>query len=376
MSTTTPTKYRHVVLETKEIPVGLIIPNPRNPRPFFMLSDNDPSLKNMADSMRITGQHETAAVYEIRNHYDLGDMPGTYMLLKGERRWRTTQIAGLETLRCDVFATPEDLAHELELLGQETAFKEDWGKFYTMKFAWELSQTLQLPVTHHEIIARTGLKVYDLQQADKVFRLEPTIQSLAAAYEEEMYLQRVNGDRKSSGRLVGSGVRTKEFTFAKAAVVYEIFIALRERFPTLVKDYDDEELQRRLSIKVTQQQASYRQLEALLSMIRSYKMESGNVPRGLITEISEIVSTTKTVGSALKSTSHSDAQLFNKSIASMVALERRMAKFSKGVNQIGQDLPMLIESRTHLLQMLRTLNDIERAVDKHIQMTKANNNDR
>lgn len=89
----------------RRIPLNKIQPGRFQPRKHF----EQAALEDLADSIRRTGQVETAIVN------DLGD--GTFELIAGERRWRACKIAERKTLRASVVQiTDMKLLAELALL--------------------------------------------------------------------------------------------------------------------------------------------------------------------------------------------------------------------------------------------------------------------
>src|SRR4030095_2180513 len=72
--------------ELREIPVDLIAPNPRQPRPAF----DEASLVALADSLRERGVLQPVLVRPVAG--------GTYELIAGERRWRAAQLARFGTI--------------------------------------------------------------------------------------------------------------------------------------------------------------------------------------------------------------------------------------------------------------------------------------
>ena len=70
--------------ELRELPVGLIKPNPKQPRTQF-----DPeALAGLASSIQSSGVVQPLLVRPLHD--------GSYELIAGERRWRAAQEAGLE----------------------------------------------------------------------------------------------------------------------------------------------------------------------------------------------------------------------------------------------------------------------------------------
>lgn len=81
-----------------EVPVRAITPNPLQPRGFF----DEQALKELADSIREHGLIQPLIV--VRSGED------QYTLIAGERRWRASQLAGLEVVPVVVKdAAPEQM---------------------------------------------------------------------------------------------------------------------------------------------------------------------------------------------------------------------------------------------------------------------------
>ena len=72
-------------MEMKEIPITQIIPNPLQPREIF----DKEKLKELAATIADVGVLQPILV-RPRN--------GRYEIIAGERRWKATQIAGIDTI--------------------------------------------------------------------------------------------------------------------------------------------------------------------------------------------------------------------------------------------------------------------------------------
>jgi ParB family chromosome partitioning protein len=97
--------------ELRELPVGLIKPNPNQPRKTF-----DPeSLAGLASSIEISGIVQPLLVRPLHD--------GSYELIAGERRWRAAQQAGLEKVPA-VVRDPEE-AERLQAALIENMVRED-----------------------------------------------------------------------------------------------------------------------------------------------------------------------------------------------------------------------------------------------------------
>lgn len=354
---------RFNILGYAEIDPENIQRHPKNPRPAFHLSDDDPGLKALGDSIKVDGQHRPAVVYELVGHYEDEDQPGVYRLYQGERRWRACKIAGVEKLRCFVVATPKNLAEEMDWLGVEEAFKQDWQPFFVLKYCHDLAQEHGVPVHSAEISAKTGVSMSDLKIAEKMFKLEPAIQYYAAEYEELMYEQLVKGKRKRGSRLSGAGVRSKEFPVTKAAAVYDIFAALREHCSILVKEYSDLELQQMIAQKATRG-ATLDDLQKLHGQIRQL---GKNPPPGLLTEIDELLKNEdRAIKPFLRNTGVEESGKLNKFMQRSRNTRRIAAELVDVMEQVGSDPDDLEEVRTEALELIRDVSEVERQITNRV----------
>jgi ParB family chromosome partitioning protein len=97
--------------ELRELPVGLIKPNPKQPRTRF-----DPeALAGLADSIGTSGVVQPLLVRPLAD--------GSYELVAGERRWRAAQQAGLEKVPAIVRASEQ--AERLQVALIENMVRED-----------------------------------------------------------------------------------------------------------------------------------------------------------------------------------------------------------------------------------------------------------
>lgn len=126
--------------ELREVPVGSISPNPRQPRRRF----DEQSLRALADSL---GERGVLQPVLVRPRPD-----GTYELVAGERRWRAAQIAGLEKIPALVRA--RDDAETLEVALIENMAREDLNPVEEARACAALVEELGL--TREEVGRRVG----------------------------------------------------------------------------------------------------------------------------------------------------------------------------------------------------------------------------
>ncbi len=87
-----------------EIAIGEIIPNPTQPRTKF----DDEALQELADSIRQLGVIQPITVKKADD--------GKYIIISGERRWRASQIVGLESLPVYIREADDENLHAMALV--------------------------------------------------------------------------------------------------------------------------------------------------------------------------------------------------------------------------------------------------------------------
>jgi ParB family chromosome partitioning protein len=87
-----------------EIAISEIIPNPTQPRTQF----DDEALQELASSIRQLGIIQPITVKKSEG--------GKYIIISGERRWRASQIVGLETLPAYIREADDENLHAMALV--------------------------------------------------------------------------------------------------------------------------------------------------------------------------------------------------------------------------------------------------------------------
>jgi ParB family transcriptional regulator, chromosome partitioning protein len=126
--------------ELRELPVELIVANPKQPRRRF----DEEALQALAGSLGERGVLQPVLVRAKPG--------GTYELVAGERRWRAAQIAGLEKI--PALVRPRDDAEALELALIENMAREDLNPVEQARACAALVEELGL--TREEVGRRVG----------------------------------------------------------------------------------------------------------------------------------------------------------------------------------------------------------------------------
>jgi ParB family chromosome partitioning protein len=126
--------------ELRELPVGLIKPNPNQPRKTF----DQESLAGLASSIEVSGIVQPLLVRPLHD--------GSYELIAGERRWRAAQQAGLEKVPA-VVRDPEE-AERLQAALIENMVREDLNPVDEARACAALVEDLGL--SKEELAKRVG----------------------------------------------------------------------------------------------------------------------------------------------------------------------------------------------------------------------------
>jgi ParB family transcriptional regulator, chromosome partitioning protein len=149
----------------EEVPVRAIRPNPRQPRQVF---DED-TLAELADSIAVVGLLQPVVVRKAG--------PGGYELIMGERRWRASQLAGLEVIPAIVRDTSDD-----DLLRNALMENLHREQLNPLEEAAAYQQLLDdFAVTHEELARRVGRSRPHISNTIRLLNLPPAVQKRVAA---------------------------------------------------------------------------------------------------------------------------------------------------------------------------------------------------
>ncbi len=126
--------------ELRQIDVNLIAPNPNQPRQSFQ----EDALLGLAESIRVRGVLQPVLVRPLPD--------GRYELIAGERRWRASKIAELETI--PALVRRHDDAASLEIALIENMVREDLNPIEQARACAALVEELGL--TREEVGLRVG----------------------------------------------------------------------------------------------------------------------------------------------------------------------------------------------------------------------------
>ena len=124
----------------QEIPVGDLDTNPDQPRQTF----DDESIAQLADSIRDQGVLQPLLVVPFNG--------GRYRIIAGERRYRASRLAGLETLPCIV--KDIDVVRQMEIALIENLQREDLNPLEAAKGIQALMK--QYGYTQEKVSTRLG----------------------------------------------------------------------------------------------------------------------------------------------------------------------------------------------------------------------------
>jgi ParB family chromosome partitioning protein len=149
----------------EEVPVDAIAPNPRQPRQIF---DQD-ALAELAASITAVGLLQPVVVRRTR--------AGGYELIMGERRWRASQVAGLEVIPAIVRETADD-----DLLRDALIENLHREQLNPLEEAAAYQQLLDdFSATHEELARRVGRSRPHISNTIRLLNLPAAVQKRVAA---------------------------------------------------------------------------------------------------------------------------------------------------------------------------------------------------
>lgn len=125
----------------EEIPTGLIIYNPDNPRSVFPLGP----MNDLIESIKESGILVPLTVYrDVDLRIEFNDKKtNPYIILDGERRWRAAKKINLLTVPCYVLPKPASRMEYILSMFKIHNVREEWKLLPTAKKLQEIINTLQ-----------------------------------------------------------------------------------------------------------------------------------------------------------------------------------------------------------------------------------------
>jgi ParB family chromosome partitioning protein len=229
-------------VSTTEIPLSRIRPNPRQPRQRMDVAE----LEALATSVREHGVLQPILVTETIDGYQL---------VAGERRFRASQMAGLERIPAVVRQLAD--REQLELALVENLQRADLGPLEEAHAYRSLVTEFEL--THEQIAQRVGRAKSTIANTLRLLELDPAVQALLSDRQvSEGHARAIAGLPVEQQARVATTVAAQQFSVRQTE---ELVRRLREPRPAaaavaparLDPDLErvEEDLRRRLGTKVT-----------------------------------------------------------------------------------------------------------------------------
>jgi ParB family chromosome partitioning protein len=199
----------------REVPIGNIKPNPRQPRVNF----DDETMSSLAASIKELGVLQPILVRRIG-----GEGSDEFELIAGERRWRASRRAGLHTI--PVLIQTSDDTHSLEQALVENLHRQDLNVLEEAAAYQQLIE--EFGFTHDQVATRVGKSRTAVTNILRLLQLPAGVQRLLAEG------QISPGHARA---LLGTPDRGYQEVLARAAVAEGLTVrAIEER----VREHNDE----------------------------------------------------------------------------------------------------------------------------------------
>ncbi len=150
------------------VPVAQIVPNPHQPRQQF----DETALNQLAQSIQSEGVMQPIIVRPRTNPQN--GTADTFELVAGERRWRASQIAQLETIPAIVRDLDEQQTAEWSLI--ENLQREDLNP---LERAFAFKRLIeQFGMNHAEVAQHVGVERPTISNSLRLLDLEPKVQQM------------------------------------------------------------------------------------------------------------------------------------------------------------------------------------------------------
>jgi len=151
----------------REVPIGNIRPNPRQPRVNF----DEETMSSLAASIKELGVLQPILVRRIG-----GESSDEFELIAGERRWRASRRAGLHTI--PVLIQTSDDTHSLEQALVENLHRQDLNVLEEAAAYQQLIE--EFGFTHDQVATRVGKSRTAVTNTLRLLQLPSGVQRLLA----------------------------------------------------------------------------------------------------------------------------------------------------------------------------------------------------
>ncbi len=151
----------------REVPIGSIIPNPRQPRTSF----DEESMSSLAASIKELGVLQPILVRRVG-----GEASDEFELIAGERRWRASRRAGLQSI--PVLIQTSDDTHSLEQALVENLHRQDLNVLEEAAAYQQLIE--EFGFTHDQVATRVGKSRASISNILRLLQLPSGVQRLLA----------------------------------------------------------------------------------------------------------------------------------------------------------------------------------------------------
>jgi ParB family chromosome partitioning protein len=151
----------------REVPIGSIKPNPRQPRTNF----DEEAMSSLAASIKELGVLQPVLVRQVG-----GDAADEFELIAGERRWRAARRAGLHTI--PVLVQTAEESHSLERALVENLHRQDLNVLEEAAAYQQLIE--EFGYTHDQVASRVGRSRTAVTNTLRLLQLPTGVQRLLA----------------------------------------------------------------------------------------------------------------------------------------------------------------------------------------------------
>jgi ParB family chromosome partitioning protein len=250
-----------------EVPIGSILPNPRQPRTYIT---EDDALRELADSIREHGVIQPLVVTDLvedgQSPRPVGSDRPLYQLIAGERRWQASKLAGLTRVPVIIReVTPQQM---LELALIENIQRSDLNPIEEALAYRDLVNEFGL--THEEVGKRVGKSRETVSNAIRLLGLPIDARQKLASRSQEftpgharavLRIQNEDAQREAIERITAQGltVRAAEELarrYTEATVQHQPERKSQPQAPMSSNHWIEDDFRSKLAMKVQLRQNS------------------------------------------------------------------------------------------------------------------------